>query len=162
MAKLTDVAREAGVSPATVSRHLNGRLILPQTTRDRIDAAIARLGYRPNVLAQRLSTGRSQSIGLVVPDIANPFFAAIAHGAAFLDTAALTGESLPVRLRRGAEAMSGSTNIGEAFDLTATRPAKLRRFAPSTPTPSKESCWPSVVPTTPSVPLCAAIHVRLS
>ncbi len=81
MAKLTDVAREAGVSPATVSRHLNGRLILPQTTRDRIDAAIARLGYRPNVLAQRLSTGRSHSIGLAVPDIANPFFASIAHGA---------------------------------------------------------------------------------
>ena len=43
--------------------------------------------------------------------------------------AALTGESLPVRLRRGAEALSGSPNIGEAIDQTATRPAEDRTYA---------------------------------
>ena len=80
MAKLSDVAAEAGLSSATVSRYLNGRIDLPQRTRDRIDAAIDKLGYRPNALAQRLSTGRSGAIGLVVPDIANPFFAEIARG----------------------------------------------------------------------------------
>jgi heavy metal translocating P-type ATPase len=49
--------------------------------------------------------------------------------AAYLDTSALTGESLPARLSRGADAMSGSTNAGEAFDLTATRPAKESTYA---------------------------------
>ncbi len=58
-----------------------------------------------------------------------PVDGTLASEAAFLDTAALTGESLPVRLARGAEAMSGSTNTGEAFDLTATRPAKDSTYA---------------------------------
>jgi heavy metal translocating P-type ATPase len=53
----------------------------------------------------------------------------IASATAFLDTAALTGESLPVRLDHGAEAMSGSTNAGDAFDLTATHEAKDSTYA---------------------------------
>lgn len=53
----------------------------------------------------------------------------IASATAFVDTAALTGESLPVRLARGAEAMSGSTNAGDAFDLEATREAKDSTYA---------------------------------
>lgn len=53
----------------------------------------------------------------------------IASAAAFVDTSALTGESLPVRLDRGAEAMSGSTNAGDAFDLEATREAKDSTYA---------------------------------
>lgn len=78
MATLSDVAAEAGVSPTAVSRYLNNRIDLPQTTRDRIDAAIAKLDYRPNVLARRLSTGKAEAISLVTPDIANPFFAELA------------------------------------------------------------------------------------
>ncbi|ALV28522.1 heavy metal translocating P-type ATPase [Pannonibacter phragmitetus] len=53
----------------------------------------------------------------------------IASASAFLDTSALTGESLPVRLDRGAEAMSGSTNAGDAFDLEATHEAKDSTYA---------------------------------
>jgi len=53
----------------------------------------------------------------------------IASAAAFVDTSALTGESLPVRLDRGSEAMSGSTNAGDAFDLMATREAKDSTYA---------------------------------
>lgn len=53
----------------------------------------------------------------------------IASAAAFVDTSALTGESLPVRLDRGSEAMSGSTNAGDAFDLEATREAKDSTYA---------------------------------
>ena len=78
MATLNDVAAEAGVSPTAVSRYLNNRIDLPQATRDRIDAAIAKLDYRPNLLARRLSTGKSEAIALVTPDIANPFFAELA------------------------------------------------------------------------------------
>ncbi len=58
-----------------------------------------------------------------------PVDGSVASDAAFLDTSALTGESLPVRLSRGAEAMSGSTNAGEPFDLTATRLARESTYA---------------------------------
>ncbi|MCF3972335.1 heavy metal translocating P-type ATPase [Paracoccus salsus] len=58
-----------------------------------------------------------------------PVDGTVASDKAFLDTSALTGESLPARLERGAEAMSGSTNAGEAFDLTATHRAKESTYA---------------------------------
>lgn len=74
-ASLKDVANAAGVSVTTVSRLLNGSLTLPDETRERIEAAIRDLHYQPNPHARRLSRGRSDTIGLVVPDIANPFFA---------------------------------------------------------------------------------------
>ena len=75
---LKDVARHAKVSVATVSRYLNGNLDLPATTRGRIDAAVTRLDYTPNPHARRLSLGRSDSIALILPDIANPFFSRLA------------------------------------------------------------------------------------
>ncbi len=58
-----------------------------------------------------------------------PVDGTVAAETAFVDTSALTGESLPVRLSRGDDAMSGSTNAGEAFDLTATREAKDSTYA---------------------------------
>ncbi|MBV7410596.1 heavy metal translocating P-type ATPase [Maritimibacter sp. DP1N21-5] len=58
-----------------------------------------------------------------------PVDGVVASDAAFVDTSALTGESLPVRLKRGEDALSGSTNAGEAFDLTALRPAKDSTYA---------------------------------
>lgn len=78
---IRDVARAAQVSAATVSRHLNKNLALPAATVARIEGAIASLDYRPNLLARNLSLGRSQMIGLVIPDIANPFFAQLASAA---------------------------------------------------------------------------------
>ena len=58
-----------------------------------------------------------------------PVDGTVASASAFLDTSALTGESLPVRAEMGGEAMSGSTNAGEAFDLVATRPARESTYA---------------------------------
>lgn len=78
---IVDVARTAGMSPAAVSRWLNGKLVLPQATADRIRAAVDVLDYRPNAQARRLSKGRADTIGIVIPDISNPFFALIASEA---------------------------------------------------------------------------------
>ena len=84
-ATLRDVATQAGLSPTAVSRYLNGIIKLPPETAGRIDAAIAILNYRPNPHARNLSRGRSDTIGLVVPDIGNIFFA---HLAAAVEEAA--------------------------------------------------------------------------
>ena len=75
---LRDVAAAALVSVTAASRYLNGSLQLPEATASRIDQAAALLGYHPNPHARRLSLGRSDTLGLVVPDIANPFFGELA------------------------------------------------------------------------------------
>ncbi|GAB0115184.1 LacI family DNA-binding transcriptional regulator [Acidisoma sp. C75] len=84
-ATIKDVASAAGVSVAAVSRYLNGSIRLPPATTKRIDQAVAALRYVPNPLARSLSRGRSDTIGLVVPEISNPFFAGLA---AAVETAA--------------------------------------------------------------------------
>jgi DNA-binding LacI/PurR family transcriptional regulator len=77
---ITRVAQLAGVSATTVSHALNGRRPVADDTRRRVMEAIERLGYRPNALARGLRTSRSQTIGLVIPDITNPFYPALARG----------------------------------------------------------------------------------
>lgn len=99
MAKISDVASEANVSATTVSRYLNNRIDLPQATRSRIDAAIKRLDYRPNMLAKRLSTGKTEMIGVVAPEIANPFFTNLV--AAIEDEAEQHGYSVLLSSTRG-------------------------------------------------------------
>jgi LacI family transcriptional regulator len=92
IARLIDVAQRSGVSVATVSRHLNGRIQLPGPTVDRIQRAIEELAYHPNPHARSLSRGRSDTIGLVIPDIGNAYFARLA--AAVERTADLHGLAL--------------------------------------------------------------------
>lgn len=79
---LSDVAREAGVSLATASRALNGSAnrTVGAELRQRVQAAAARLRYSPDGIAQAMARGRTTSLGLVVPDIADPYSAAIAAG----------------------------------------------------------------------------------
>lgn len=76
-----DVARVAGVSTMTVSRVVNDTGRVSEATRERVRRAIAELGYQPNQLARSLTQGRTRTIGLVVPDITNPFFPEIVRGA---------------------------------------------------------------------------------
>jgi len=71
---IKQVAARAGVSIKTVSRVINGSVYVSEAARRRVARAIAQLNYRPNALARGLVTGRSRSIGLVIADIANPFF----------------------------------------------------------------------------------------
>jgi LacI family transcriptional regulator len=78
---LADVAREAGVSAQTVSRALNNKGEISPETRSRVLEIVERLGYRPNTLARGLVTRKTSTLGLVVPDIANPFFSEVARGA---------------------------------------------------------------------------------
>ena len=75
---ISDVAVRAGVSPATGSRWLNGRIELPESTGDRIRIAVADLTYYPHAQARRLSSGKAEVIGIILPDIANPFFVLLA------------------------------------------------------------------------------------
>jgi len=75
---LKDVAKEAEVSSTTISRYLNGTLRLPDSTSDRINKAVKKLRYHPNPHARRLSLGKSEQIALILPDLANPFFAKLA------------------------------------------------------------------------------------
>lgn len=78
---IMDVARTAGVSPATVSRVLN-RSAHPVSARGRrrvLDAA-RRLGYIPNLLARSLLTHRTAALGVLVPDVSNPYYAAVLRG----------------------------------------------------------------------------------
>lgn len=77
---IRDVARAAGVSPSTVSRALATPEQVTASNRDRVRRAADELGYRPNRAARGLTTGRTSNLGLIVPDLANPFFPGVVKG----------------------------------------------------------------------------------
>lgn len=76
-----DVAARAGVSVATVSRSLAAQRTVREETRARVLAAAAELGYEPNRAARGLITGRTGNVGVIVPDLGNPYFHAVLKGA---------------------------------------------------------------------------------
>ena len=80
MATIQDVARNAGVSTATVSRVLSAPDRVADATRARVMAAVTDLGYAPNVAAKMLRTLRTEKILVTVPDISNPFFSQVIRG----------------------------------------------------------------------------------
>jgi len=75
-----DVAREANVSMATVSRVVNGNPNVKPATRKKVLEVIERLGYRPNAVARGLASKRTTTVGVIIPDISNIFFAELARG----------------------------------------------------------------------------------
>jgi len=77
---MSDVAKLAGVSSATVSRVLSKSPYISVSTVDRVLAAVKELGYYPNVHARRLASGKSDLFGLVISEIANPFFPEVIRG----------------------------------------------------------------------------------
>lgn len=89
---VNDVAHAAGVSKATAARALGGYGAVSESVRDRVLLAADDLGYHPNALAKSMNTGRSNTVGMVVGDIENPFFAQATRGAA--DVAAAAGLDL--------------------------------------------------------------------
>ncbi|MGA5767043.1 LacI family DNA-binding transcriptional regulator [Streptomyces pseudogriseolus] len=79
MASIKDVAAEAGLSVATVSRALNGHPSVSEDARRRVFAAVEALGYRPNAVARSLRTDETRTLGLVISDVMNPYFTELAR-----------------------------------------------------------------------------------
>lgn len=139
-----DVAREAGVSVATVSRVLTGsRPVYPESERV-VRAAAERVGYQPNPHARSLRTRRSQTMGMFVPDLANPFFGALtqAVGSELKENSMLllivaSGDHLEMQpgqmnslLQGGVDAMLMACAHGEVFDANTDVPLiEIDRFA---------------------------------
>jgi LacI family transcriptional regulator, galactose operon repressor len=78
--RMKDIARDLGVSVVTVSKVLRHHSDIGEETRERVLKRMKELNYRPNLAARTLVTGRSLSVGLVVPDLVHPFFAEVAKG----------------------------------------------------------------------------------
>jgi len=85
MITISEVAKEANVSRATVSHVINNTRFVSEETRQRVEQAINELGYRPNVLARSLRLGETLTLGLILPDSSNTFFAEIGRS---IETAA--------------------------------------------------------------------------
>ncbi|MGW6897453.1 LacI family DNA-binding transcriptional regulator [Streptomyces sp. NPDC054919] len=79
MASIKDVAAEAGVSVATVSRVLNSHPSVSPDAKSRVLAAVDALGYRPNAVARSLRTDQTRTLGLIISDVLNPYFTALAR-----------------------------------------------------------------------------------
>ncbi len=124
-----DVARAAEVSKATAARVLSGRGSASEASRKRVRAAAAALGYVPNELAKAMSVGITNTIGVVIPDIANPFFAAVVRG-------------ISDRIRsRGIEIIISNTDNDQQIEARALRLLAAKQvdgilLAPVIPGPS--------------------------
>jgi LacI family transcriptional regulator len=81
MTTLRHIARKAAVSTATVSNVLNDSLYVSPELRERVLAAVRELNYRPNTIARSLRVKRTHTVGMIVPDVTNPFFPAVVRGA---------------------------------------------------------------------------------
>ncbi|WP_433892448.1 LacI family DNA-binding transcriptional regulator [Streptomyces sp. CA-111067] len=114
-AGMREVADRAGVAMSSVSRVLSGHPDVSTAMRNRVMAAVEELGYEPNMLAQMLRKGATQTIGFVVGDISNPLLAQIALGA-------------EVALRAAGYAMLLTNSVNEAnLDATHIRLLQQRR-----------------------------------
>lgn len=112
--RLEDVARHANVSAKTVSNVVNNRPNIAPATRARVEAAMAALGYRPNLSARSLRAGRTGLLTLAIPDLSAPYFAELAHS--IIRTARDRGFTVLIEETEGvrereAEALSGPTSL---------------------------------------------------
>jgi LacI family transcriptional regulator len=131
MVNLKDVAQAAGVSVATVSYVLRGAKPVSREVEARVWQAARELGYQPNRSAQTLRTGRSRTLGLLVPDLTNPYFPALVQA---IET---TGRSLgyalilidaqndPATEREGLELLAGYSVAGLVWVPVADPPGPL-------------------------------------
>jgi LacI family transcriptional regulator len=113
MPTIKEVAEAAGVSRATVSRAFGKPALLSPATVDHVRSIASQLGYAPNQVARALSTGRAGNIGLIVPDIANPFFSTLIRAA-----------------QAYAYSVGYSTILGDSDEFPALEDVLLGKLAP--------------------------------
>lgn len=113
-ATLHDVARLAGVSIKTVSNVIHGYPHIRAETRERVEAAIDQLHYQPNRAARSLRSGRTDMIGLIVPDLRNPYFAELAD------------DVMRAARERGFSVLIEQFDLDRESELAALRDAHLR------------------------------------
>ncbi|MCI1018510.1 LacI family DNA-binding transcriptional regulator [Microbacterium sp. C5A9] len=113
-ATLHDVARAAGVSIKTVSNVINGYPHIRPETRERVEKAIDQLRYQPNRAARSLRSGRTDMIGLIVPDLRNPYFAELAD------------DVMRAARERGFSVLIEQFDLDRDSELAALRDAHLR------------------------------------
>src|SRR6202040_4402301 len=134
---MREVAKRAGVSPATVSRVLNKTRYISVETQRRVLEVVRQLKYFKNVHARRLATGRSDLFGLVISEIANPYFPEIIRGCQAIawnrgfDVLLCNTENDPERIKavmrklresdvRGAAVVTSTVDRGMVSELTDT------------------------------------------
>lgn len=144
---LRDVARLAGVSTATVSFVINDTKPVAAGTRARVEAAIAALGYRRSPSARALRTGRHHAIGLLLPDLINPFFPALAQ--AVTEAAWARGHALILAGGGG-----GQAEETEALAALSERADGII-WIPGSPDPMGRPSVPAVILDRPSASLGA-------
>ncbi len=125
MSTLKDVANRVGVSVATVSYALTGRGSVSEETRKKVLAAVKELSYRPNRTAQAMRTGFTQSIGLLLPDLTNPFFPELAQK---IENAARQRDFSVLLV----DCQSNTDTEAEAFDLLRQQGVDGIIWVPST------------------------------
>lgn len=136
MSTMRQVAERAGVSAKTVSRVMNNDRYVSDEVRRRVEAAIVELGYVPNLLARAFRSGRDAAIGVAVPDIADPFFAAVTHAieesarsrgiAVFVTSLGVDGQyERPI-----VEALLGRQIVGLISTPVAADQSYLKRWQP--------------------------------
>ena len=134
MASLKDVAKLAGVSIATVSYVLRGTKVVSSEVERRVRQAVRALDYQPNRTAQALRTGRSGTLGLIVPDLTNPFFPLLVQ--AIETTGRALGYALilidsqndPATERQGLELLASYNVEGAIWIPVADAPGEPWRF----------------------------------
>ena len=123
-----DVAKKANVSTATVSKVINETGKISEATREKVKAIINELGYRPNLIASALMTKKTATIGLLIPDITNPYFSEVArqiddccrnnnYSLTFCNTdndEAKTSEYIDLLLQKGVDGLIVSAQIKDA------------------------------------------------
>lgn len=136
--RIKDIAKEAGVSTATVSHVINNTKFVSDETREKVQKAIKKFDYHPNTHAQSLALGKSKMIGLLVSDIANPFFPEIiksVESAVFSNGYSLILLNTDYDTKRAVEyvhrliqmRVAGIILMNSEFDQSFVKEAKLRR-----------------------------------
>ena len=133
---LRDVGKRAGVSAMTVSRVINGRAGVDAETQRQVEEAIEALDYVPNRIARGLISQKTQTIGLIVPDVVNPFFAPVVRGA---ETTARR-PAIACCCATARATCGSSANISRTSSRTASRACCSRRRATTRATASSRCC----------------------